>query len=370
MRVLSIAFTPPSKEMNVRLRSLLKGLAELGCTVNHYGLRPLPLTKGGELFRHVIINKGRVTQHEFYSVNLLRKYVIARALVSFAAARSDIVVAKDPLSLFVSFLKKADSKLILDYEDVISLELALRGNLASSTKYVRLERIAGLLSHVVITENEYLRRYLISRIGLPPVKVLIVPNGVDTELFNPYRYDAETVKKSLNLRGPIIGFSGKSIQPFYVTLLFKALPYVLKHYAETKVLIIGPKEEWVNKYIPDKNAIVFTGYVSHEEVPKYLSAVDVAVNPVSKLTVGSIKILEYLSMGKPVVATTKLINDHLKKSKACIVVKPDPESIGEAICWLLADHEERKAMGEAGRNYAKKYDWSLISRLFLQAICQ
>lgn len=370
MRIVSFASTPPRMEKNIRLHQLLKGLASLGYEVHHYGIRPIHIenTRSTNIPYHRITLREGVFWHEFYSPRFIRKLVVLYALLMFLGSAGDIVIAKDPLSIMAAYPRRLAGYLIFDYEDIISLELALRGYLKAAKKYLYFERLAAGLSNLTITENTYLQRYLLKAVGLSPSKVIVVPNGVDLNLFDPSRYDPEEVREELKVKGPLIGFSGKSIYPYYLDLLFRAAPLIFRHNPDARILIIGNKEGWMSKYGKVLNRVVFTGYVSYDKVPKYLSAIDVAVNVVSRLKIGSIKILEYLSMAKPVVTTTKLINDHAVKSGACSIVRPDPNEVGEAVNRLLSNPEERLRMGRLGRIYAEKFDWSLITRSFLQAI--
>jgi UDP-galactopyranose mutase len=56
-----------------------------------------------------------------------------------------------------------------------------------------------------------------------------------------------------------------------------------------------------------KERVIFTGFVSYEELPKYLSLSTVAINPLEISRVASIafpnKVLQYLATGLPVVST-------------------------------------------------------------------
>jgi glycosyltransferase involved in cell wall biosynthesis len=100
---------------------------------------------------------------------------------------------------------------------------------------------------------------------------------------------------------------------------FSGLPEVIKRFAElvpqgssTKLLLIGggEQENELRNIITDlgiSDRVIFTGFVSYYDLPKYLALSTVAINPLEISQVASIafpnKVLQYLATGVPVVST-------------------------------------------------------------------
>jgi glycosyltransferase involved in cell wall biosynthesis len=100
---------------------------------------------------------------------------------------------------------------------------------------------------------------------------------------------------------------------------FSGLPEVIKRFAElvpqgsaTKLLLIGggEQEKELRKLVVDlgiSEHVVFTGFVSYDDLPEYLALSTVAINPLEISQVASIafpnKVLQYLATGIPVVST-------------------------------------------------------------------
>jgi glycosyltransferase involved in cell wall biosynthesis len=100
---------------------------------------------------------------------------------------------------------------------------------------------------------------------------------------------------------------------------FSGLPEVIKSFAElvpkessTKLLLIGGGEQEgeLRKIVVDlgiSEKVIFTGFVSYDDLPKYLALSTVAINPLQISQVASIafpnKVLQYLATGIPVVST-------------------------------------------------------------------
>jgi glycosyltransferase involved in cell wall biosynthesis len=100
---------------------------------------------------------------------------------------------------------------------------------------------------------------------------------------------------------------------------FSGLPEVIKRFAElvpqgssTKLLLIGggEQESELRNIVTDlgiSDRVIFTGFVSYDDLPNYLALSTVAINPLEISQVASIafpnKVLQYLASGIPVVST-------------------------------------------------------------------
>jgi glycosyltransferase involved in cell wall biosynthesis len=100
---------------------------------------------------------------------------------------------------------------------------------------------------------------------------------------------------------------------------FSGLPEVIKSFAElvsketsTKLLLIGGGEQEgeLRKLVVSlgiSEQVIFTGFVSYDDLPNYLALSTVAINPLEISQVASIafpnKVLQYLATGIPVVST-------------------------------------------------------------------
>jgi glycosyltransferase involved in cell wall biosynthesis len=73
---------------------------------------------------------------------------------------------------------------------------------------------------------------------------------------------------------------------------------------------------------------------------------------------GSLKLLEYMASGRPVVATNVDESFPLKESGAGIVTEIDAEAMAEAIIRLLDNDRLAEELARKGVEYARKYDWN------------
>ena len=117
------------------------------------------------------------------------------------------------------------------------------------------------------THNQYLKRYLKDEGG---TEAVIVPQGVDTELFDPFQFDPLQEKRSLNLEGKKVyaflgSFTYGSARGLHIIL--KTMQQIIKRHSDAILLIIGgggPLEKEYMDLISNlgiSNHIIITGRV-------------------------------------------------------------------------------------------------------------
>ena len=128
--------------------------------------------------------------------------------------------------------------------------------------------------------------YLTGRaISLGAKKAFTIEGGVDSKKFKPlHPKEKNSLKKKLKLNKLVIGVSGSLVwsakqQYSYGLELIKILPYLKR--TDISVLIIGdgPARSRLESLITDKNRskVVFTGRISPNDMPKYLSLLDIGL---------------------------------------------------------------------------------------------
>ncbi len=143
-----------------------------------------------------------------------------------------------------------------------------------------------------------------------------VGQGCDVSLFNndlikELPSDIEPIKQ------PVIGYIGalKSSR-----LDIEVIGHIATSKPEWSVVLVGPEDEkFQNSNLHQIKNVYFLGSKPMEQLPSYLKAFDVALNPqdLNPLTIGNYprKIDEYLAMGKSTVATStetmQVFKDHV-----------------------------------------------------------
>lgn len=221
----------------------------------------------------------------------------------------------------------------------------------------------------VIAVSEATRHDVLKYMKLPQEKVRVIYEGANPR-FNTERDEAgirATMEKYHIDSDYVLCLSTveprknmlRTIQAFEKCVLERKLPY--------KLVIVGGSG-WCNgdiyEYVQThdlKEHVIFTGYVSDEEV-KHIYA-NATLFVYASLCEGfGLPVLEAMQSGIPVI-TSDLSSMPEVAGDACVLVDPyRTEQIEDAIARVLADEEKRKEMREKGLLQAQKFSWEKCGR--------
>lgn len=105
--------------------------------------------------------------------------------------------------------------------------------------------------------------------------------------------------------------------------------------------------------------VIFIERVNAPEIPPYLRAADVLLNPKIKGYAGSVssKLYEYLAAGKPIVASVVPADREIISEHNAVIVEPTAEAFARAVRQLFESPGERERLGKQAREDAKQYTW-------------
>jgi len=195
-------------------------------------------------------------------------------------------------------------------------------------------------------------------------KIKIMYNGVDLERFKqPFNSDnseKEAIRINLGIKNDdiVIGSVGNLHPVKGHKYLIEAVGRLIQEYSNIKLLIIGEGGERENleesvKRLGIKNNVIFLG--SRKDIPQLINILDICVQP--SLSEGlSNSILEFMSAGKPIVATSVGGNPELIKHgiNGILVKAADSSPLYEGIKDLLSNKGKAAMFGEAGRRIVEE----------------
>ncbi|MDQ6762315.1 MAG: glycosyltransferase [Bacteroidota bacterium] len=163
----------------------------------------------------------------------------------------------------------------------------------------RLEPLVIAKNDVCVANSTYLRDYCEQY----NPNAYYVGQGCELEIFKKDFFQIPQELKNLNK--PVIGYVGALLSS---RLDIDILLHIAQQKPEWLIVLTGPEDDdFKNCSLHQMENVLFTGHEPAEELPDFINAFDVCINPqiVNELTVGNYprKIDEYLAMGKPVVAT-------------------------------------------------------------------
>jgi len=187
-------------------------------------------------------------------------------------------------------------------------------------------------------------------------QVILVPNGTEYEFFHQ-AVEKMSVKEIEGLKKPIIGYYG-AIADWFDTWLVRQLAI---NHPEWDFLMIGSTLFADLKPVKDLSNVHLLGEKPYSEIPAYLSHFDVGIIPfkATPLThaTNPVKMYEYLSAGKPIVATKMDEISHYaefvrlcetpqaweKALKASLAEEKTPELLEKRFAFARANTWERRA---------------------------
>jgi len=202
-------------------------------------------------------------------------------------------------------------------------------------------------------------------IEVPPfIPSHTIPWGVDHQKFKPDVLALESLRAQFGItpndkvivyHGGLNGFTRPAIRD-----LCKAVELMNTDGIVCKLIRTGSNAiNFWDELSPNARNIIFEmGVVPKENVPAILALADIyvqpgRVDPFEDLRLPS-KLLEFLSMGKPVIVSNVNIAELLSHGEnAWILAKGDPKEIAAAVMYLFKNPDKAALLGRGAREFAK-----------------
>ncbi len=202
-------------------------------------------------------------------------------------------------------------------------------------------KVGYSMASVVTTPSENLSHFLLS-FGVSSKKIFVIKNGVNSEIFYPMNKFACRKKMGLNTDCFYFCFVGTLLPWQGLDVALVAFSDFMRKEGnpEVKLLIVGegPLKDKLKrkaKALNIEKSVLFLGNVSYYDVPLYINSSDVCIAPFTSwrntgIGLSPLKLYEYLSCGKPVIASAiPGVMELIRELDAGVIVQPDDIS---ALC--------------------------------------
>lgn len=230
---------------------------------------------------------------------------------------------------------------------------------------------------LVITVEEPLKEIYISKVGLDPEKMVVLPNTPTATVFDPLKKDEEICERYRN--NFMIFYAGHIDILRGINTILESLPLLRDSIPNLKFVFAG---EFTAKYYDPLGYIEklgvtdltdYLGWIPLTRIPYYIAASDICIHipPAISLEVNSsiaTKTYQYLLMNKPqIVGEAKLMKKFVEENRIGLSIRDnDPQDLAEKIKLLQSTPSLLKEFAENTRKLAPSYSWERTSGPFIE----
>jgi colanic acid biosynthesis glycosyl transferase WcaI len=266
-------------------------------------------------------------------------------------------------------------KVVVDFNDLIAQYIGALLNLDQNSLTAKLlaqvQRFIVRNSDQTIAPTRFIRDYAVSS-GVPENKVSIIPNGVDTKMFDLNGSNPAKMRRDLHLNNEkICVYSGRLDGWAGINITLRLSDIARRKKLNVRFLLVGSGE---SKNIQEEN-ILYLGEMPPEKIPSVLSVADVVLIPFPNNEVSHaaspLKLFEGMSMQKPIVASrVSGIQDVILDGENGFLADPDnPDEWIQKLEAILNSEALAARIGEnAKRTVEERFDWDLLAKQYEEVL--
>lgn len=372
-----------SKGASIHLRSVVNGLSRRGHSVRVFATS----TEGadGELLdvrdvtlapdhpAHLLGAEAALPSHLAQEVE---------AIVSADGARRDLLaqvrdfgpdVVYERYSLFghggASLASALDVPFLLEVNAPLCDEQTAHRELVLADTAREMEHAVLTGADKVLVVSPALAEHA-ARLGVRDESVVVVPNAVDPDLFDP-AVDGEAIRVAHDISADfVVGFVG-SLRPWHdVSTAVSAVRHLRDIGFDVHLLVVGDGPGRGH----DDEAVTFVGSVGHEEVPAHMAAMDAVLVPYAsdgEVYFSPLKLFEAMAMGRPVIgARTGQVREIIVDGVTGFTYEPsDPVDLAARVRAVAGLADRGRSVGDAARQWILDgRTWDDTARTIEQAV--
>lgn len=379
LRICMVSYrsNPHSGGQGVYVRNLARAIAELGHKVDVLAGPPDPLLEGNvrllpirtldlynpsDLFRIPNLKElsDPVNLMEWLSVSTMgypEPFTFGFRLMRYMKKHLgdyDIIHDNQSLSYGLWWVSRQIPTLAtIHHPMTVDRRLAIRSvrSPLKKLKHYRWYSFIGMQQRVsrhlpgIITVSEFTKKDIAKEYNIPESRFHVVPNGIDTELFQPR-------PEMRREEGRLIVTNSADMPLKGLYYLLQALAEVAKKNPHIRLTVIGKAKEngGIEKLVHRLgigHLIDFTGRIGNDQFVREYAKASIAVVP-SLYEGFGLPVGEAMATGTPVISTTGGALPEVAGDAALLVPPANAEALAHAILHLLENPEKRTSLGKAG----------------------
>lgn len=267
------------------------------------------------------------------------------------SSKADLFHAIHPMGgKTAALLKKRP--LITSIHDNLSFEFSGFGR-----RYTQVcDAISVKMSDSIIVSSDFLKKFLVGRLGVEEDKIEVVYYGVNHDVY----YPQPEIRKNRNL---ILFVSGLNPRRGAYTLLH-AINIAKEDIPDVKLLVGGVGEaltdmKKISKDLGIIENVNFLGFIPENKLPDYYTNAGIFIYP-SQIGFG-LQTLEAMACGTPVISSNVLDTPDYLGDSAILIDPKDEHKLAEAILRLLSNDSLYQKLVKKGLERVKKFSWKKMA---------
>jgi glycosyltransferase involved in cell wall biosynthesis len=343
--------------------------------------------KPEECIDGIFIYRYRLSPTTEHPLSYLREYIEAMIQTFLYSLRIwlhhgfDVIHAANPPDLFFFiglFYRLFGKKYVFDQHDLAPEVFQVKFHNRQGLLYhlmLLLERCSYWTAHLVITTNESQRQIALTRGKCRPQSVVVVRSGPELDRYRPDQPDT-TLKHNRRYLLLYVGVMGAQDGIEYALHAMKELVHDRQH-NDISLALLGegerlPALQELAHTLHLDAYVNFTGWVDQTKLMRYLNSADIGLCPDSSNELNDrctmLKTLEYMAMGKPIVAFNLPETRYSAQEAALYAPSQNVTAFADCIELLLEQENLRKHMGLRGRQrIVEELCWDRTKEALLSA---
>ncbi len=379
MKICMVGYTV--YEMDGRLHRYAMSLMERGDTVhvvaNHSPGSPRVYDVKGVRVNAVSSRDYRETSPLTYLRNMLEFFFSSMFILSrlHLKEKYDVIHYHNipDFGIFCVVLPKLlGAKVILDIHDLVPEFYMRKFHVSEQYWTIRIlkwvEKISCRFANHVITVTDIWRERLIAR-STKAEKCSVIMNLPIGTVFErlPFRTYETGEPFILCYHGNIAEQTGIDVAVRAILLLRSKIPNI-----QLKIIGGGRDAEKIRVLIQElalADHVTIIPYVPVETLPNLLKDAYIAVDPKREGVYAgetlSVKSMEYLRLGIPLIASSTVAARHYFDTRFVYFVEPNnPKSLADAIWDLYSNPQKRKTLSENSDLFTQQYNWEKTKQIY------
>jgi phosphatidylinositol alpha-mannosyltransferase len=284
--------------------------------------------------------------------------------------RFDVVHVHEPLvpGLSQQVLRSSRALTIGTFHSASYSNIYSTSQLAYASAYPLLRplfyKLSGRIA-VSTAARQFISRYF-------PADYRIIPNGVSLESFG---HGISPLPSLMDGKQNIL-FLGRFEKRKGAKYLLRAIPAIRERHPDTRFILVGEGRlrPGFQKYVERQGwqDVIFTGYVSDEDKPRYFASAHVFCAPAIGAESLGIVLLEAMASGVPIVASDIKGYATVVTQGVDGILTPPRQSgeLADAISHLLENEPLRRQFIQNGLTKARDYAWPFVARSVMDYYCE